>query len=260
VRLGINVTIPAMRRIRHDVTDSTNERAFAALADGSARHGDVHLASAQTAGRGRLGRTWHSPQGEGLYLSTILTPAPTPPAPALTIAAGLAVLDAVRALGLAYAKLKWPNDVMAGEAKLAGILVETRSRGDQPPSFVIGVGLNVAQREFPEELLAERAVTSLALEHVAATTEQVTDAVIEALMRRTDRFDEDSMTALESDYATAAGLTAEPDAGPVCVTVAAGELAGELVELTIRGGLVLRDAAGVEQRTPLELVRAVTRA
>ena len=95
---------------RHGAVDSTNERAFAAIQSGSALHGDVHVASGQTLGRGRLGRTWVSPEREGLYLSVILLPGPPPIEPAaLTMASGLAVLDAVRALGLLGARLDWPN-------------------------------------------------------------------------------------------------------------------------------------------------------
>lgn len=249
-----------MRIFRHDVVDSTNERAFAALDAGDARHGDVHVARAQSAGRGRLGRAWHSPPGEGLYLSAILMPpAPPPPSPALTIAAGLAVLDAVRhtarALGLGSdfaPRLKWPNDVLVGDAKLAGILVETRGLDAERPCYVVGIGLNVAQRSFPEDLSNERAVTSLALAGIETTVDRSCEVVSEALLARTASFGEDDLAALDRDYARAAQL----DGGTVRIE-AKGVLAGELVGLSIRGGLIVRDSKGNEHRTPLELVRAI---
>ena len=126
---GFGGTVPRMqfRVLRHGVVDSTSERAFAAIEDGSARHGDVHVAEAQTRGRGRLGRSWASAPGEGLYLSTVLLPGPPPLSPtALTMATGLAVHDAVRGLGVDAVRLDWPNDVVVDDAKLCGILVESR--------------------------------------------------------------------------------------------------------------------------------------
>src|SRR5262245_39626500 len=99
-----------MRVFRHEVVDSTNERALAAVEAGEAQDGDVHVAREQTRGRGRLGRVWESPAGQGLYLSYVHLPEPpAPPAPALTQAAGLALLDLVRSLGVAGARLDWPN-------------------------------------------------------------------------------------------------------------------------------------------------------
>ncbi|HVS19810.1 MAG TPA: biotin--[acetyl-CoA-carboxylase] ligase, partial [Planctomycetota bacterium] len=123
--------LPPARVLHHEIVDSTNERAFAALAAGTALHGDVHVARGQTAGRGRRGARWVSSAGEGLFASLVLLPAPpAPPAPAITMFAGLALLDALHELGLVRARLKWPNDVVVGDAKLGGCLVE--SRGFQP--------------------------------------------------------------------------------------------------------------------------------
>ena len=94
------------RRIDHGVTDSTNERALEALERGEARQGDVHVASAQTRGRGSRGRSWLDAPGESLLFSVVhFASPPAPPMPALTTATGLAVRDAVRALGLERAAL-----------------------------------------------------------------------------------------------------------------------------------------------------------
>src|SRR5688572_12997594 len=173
-----------MRVLRHGVVDSTNERALASVADGSARHGDVHVAEGQSAGRGRRGNAWASARGEGLYLSLVLLPAAPPRPVALTMGAGLAVLEAVHALGARAASLKWPNDVLVGDAKLAGILVE--ARGLHPAHAVVGIGLNVRQREFPGELERERAVTSLARLGLACSLE---DALATLLVRLAERME-----------------------------------------------------------------------
>jgi BirA family biotin operon repressor/biotin-[acetyl-CoA-carboxylase] ligase len=238
-----------LRLILHGVVDSTNERAFAALASGAARDGDVHVARGQTHGRGRLGRRWHSPDGEGLYLSMIVMPAPPPPpAPALTMAAGLALLDAARELDVPDARLKWPNDLVAGGRKLAGVLVETRGADPARPRFVVGVGFNVLQRGFPADV--DQPATSLAQLGLDATVDEARDAVVAALIARLGALGDSG--ALERDYRKASGL----ERGRVRAQIGTEELFGELVELTIAGGLRLA-TAGSERRAPLELVRAL---
>lgn len=242
--------------IRHGAVDSTSERAFAALADGSAAHGDTHIAAAQTAGRGRLGRTWHSAPGEGLYLSVVLLPAPPGPDPpaALTIAAGLAVLDAARGFGVRGARLKWPNDVVVSGAKLAGILVESRGFEPQRPHFVVGVGLNVSQREFPAELTAERPVTSLALEGVAAELPLIEAAVMGSLGRRLSQ-------ALGGDPRLGVEFEAALELLGAEVAVHCGETPhrGRLAGVDLAEGVVLDTAEGPVQLN-LAHVTAIDRA
>jgi BirA family biotin operon repressor/biotin-[acetyl-CoA-carboxylase] ligase len=235
----------------HERVDSTQERAFEALASGTARDGDVHVAREQTAGRGRLGRAWHGAPGAGLYASVVLLPPPPPiDAAALTVAAGLAAHDALLDLGLARARLKWPNDVVAGAAKLAGLIVETRGFDPGRPHYVLGIGLNVAQRSFPPEL--GRAATSLALEGVHASVAQALDAFLARLPARLEEARGDQ-AALERDYLRACGLSLRSR-----VRVLAGEetLEGELAALSLRSGLALRTAAG-ERRLELAHVRGL---
>ncbi len=251
-----------LRLVRHAVVDSTNERAFAALAGGSARHGDVHVAEGQSAGRGRLGRRWESPAGEGLYLSLILLPGRAAaqalhPA-ALTMAAGLAVLEAVRALGTREARLKWPNDVVVPvgtrEAKLAGILVESRGLDPARPHAVVGVGLNVLQREFPAELCAQRAVTSLALLGPAISRERALEAVLGRLRPRMDEACSEPAT-IARDYARDTGLVGRT----VRVSLGTGAVRGRLRALTL-DGLELQRAGAPEDggaRIALEHALAV---
>ena len=239
-----------LRLIRHGEIDSTSERAFAAIADGSARHGDVHVATAQTRGRGRFGRTWSSPAGKGIYLSLVLLPPPPPPSPAaLTIAAGLAAFDAARALGVGNARLDWPNDLVVGRAKLAGVLVETRGLDPRTPHYVVGVGMNVRQTSFPAELLAEREVASLATLGIDATVEDALAAMLEALARRLDRIGLEA-DALAAEFLDATGLLG----ARVRVLVGDAEHVGVLEGLSIEGGLSLRPS----ERFPLEIVRAVS--
>ena len=112
--------------------------------------GKIHVALTdnQTAGRGRHGRRWVSPAGSGLALSLAYTYAQVPAQlPALTLAIGLGVIDTLEDFGIGGLQLKWPNDVMAGEGKLGGILTETQVQGGGAVMVVTGVGLNVDLRE-----------------------------------------------------------------------------------------------------------------
>jgi BirA family biotin operon repressor/biotin-[acetyl-CoA-carboxylase] ligase len=143
-------------------TESTNDDARRAAKDG-APHGATWLAESQTAGRGRQGRSWLSPRGEGLLFSVLVrldvAPAKVPRVP---LVAGLAVRDAVaRAAPKARVAIKWPNDVEVDGRKVAGILVEAVASRSAPQAVVIGIGLNVHTRVFPPEI-ADRA-TSIAL-------------------------------------------------------------------------------------------------
>lgn len=138
-------------------TGSTNADLLAAARAGEPE-GLALVAEEQTAGRGRLGRRWESPPGAGLTFSVLLRPAPVPAGSLgwLPLLAGVAVAAAVTAATAVPASLKWPNDVLAGESKLAGILAETRGG-----AVVIGAGINVLQRR---DELPGHAATSLFLE------------------------------------------------------------------------------------------------
>lgn len=145
-------------------TDSTMRDAAEAALRG-APHGSAVIAEEQTAGRGRLGRSFHSPPGANLYTSILLRP--TPPgmlAPTLVLASGVAVAECVAAwLGAAErVDLKWPNDVRIDRRKTSGILVELTSAANAPAFAVLGIGvnLNVDPASFPAEF--RRRATSLA--------------------------------------------------------------------------------------------------
>ena len=126
-----------------DVTTSTNDDAREAAREG-APHGSAVAARVQTAGRGRRGHVWESPRGS-LYLSCVLRPSvPMHFFTGLPAVCALGVLDCLRDdLGIAQAALKWPNDIVAGPSKLAGILVEAGSSA-MGTFAVCGVGVNVA--------------------------------------------------------------------------------------------------------------------
>lgn len=127
----------------------------AALASDDAPAGIVVCADEQTAGRGRRGRTWQSPPGAGLYFSLLSRPRLNARAlPLVTLAAGVGVRDGLeRATGLST-DLKWPNDVLVGRGKLAGILTEGSALGSQDQAVIIGIGVNLRRASYPPEVAA----------------------------------------------------------------------------------------------------------
>jgi BirA family biotin operon repressor/biotin-[acetyl-CoA-carboxylase] ligase len=125
-------------------TDSTNSRLREQALNG-ARSGAVCLAELQHCGRGRRGRRWVSPFAANLYLSLLWrSPLGAAALGGLSLVSGIAVLRCLQAFGVAGAGLKWPNDVLAGEAKLAGILIDVIGESAGPCAAVIGIGINVA--------------------------------------------------------------------------------------------------------------------
>jgi BirA family biotin operon repressor/biotin-[acetyl-CoA-carboxylase] ligase len=156
-------------RVHHRVTDSTNERAKE-LALAGAPHGTLVTADEQTAGRGRQGRTWSAEPGDALLLSLVVRSLDE----LLPLRAAVAVAESIPL----PAQIKWPNDVWLGGKKVSGILVEGRP---QEGWAVLGIGLNVATRSFPDEL--SEIATSLALEGASPSREEVLQALLVSLDR-----------------------------------------------------------------------------
>jgi BirA family biotin operon repressor/biotin-[acetyl-CoA-carboxylase] ligase len=157
-------------RLHLRTTDSTNDRARA-LALAGAPHGMLVTAGEQRAGRGRQGRTWSAPPGRALLCSLVLRELPALP----TLGAAVAVADVAGA----EAQIKWPNDVLLGGRKVAGILAEGRP---QEGWAVLGIGINVALRA--DDLPASVAAQAAGLGLEPADVEAVLAALLEALELR----------------------------------------------------------------------------
>ena len=224
-----------------DTATSTNAVATERAREGAAE-GTVVVAEHQTAGRGRMDRTWETPARSALTFSLVLRP--TVPAgdwPWIPLLTGHTVAKVLRARGYATAGVKWPNDVLLDDRKVAGILVE---RVDTPhgPAAVVGVGLNVSLTE--DELPVPEA-TSLALD--SGTEPDRTALLVELLRSLREAYDAwqaggaDATTHLRSSYAAA------------CVTVGRevrvampgdGELLGRATGIDAAGRLVVTGADG----------------
>jgi BirA family transcriptional regulator, biotin operon repressor / biotin---[acetyl-CoA-carboxylase] ligase len=141
---------------------STNDVAHELAQDGAVE-GTLVLAEEQTAGRGRMGRSWFSEKNSGIYLSLILRPPVRPlDAPAFNLAAAVAVSRAIEQTCGISADIKWPNDVLINEKKCSGVLTEMSTDLDQIKYLVIGIGINVNHSVFPKSL--QKQASSLYLE------------------------------------------------------------------------------------------------
>ncbi len=222
---------------------STNDRAKE-LADEGAEHGEVVVAEAQTAGRGRRGRSWASPARKNLYFSVVLRPdLPPSRAPELTLVASLAICDALRQAGV-EAGIKWPNDLLAGGKKIAGILTELAADPDRVDWVVLGVGVNVnARREdFPEDVRPD--ATSVLLERgQAAPRGLFAAACFTALESWLDRHAEEGFAAIRDAWRERSVTLGRE----VAVKVHGRELAGVAEDLDETGALLVRTPAGVER-------------
>ncbi len=231
-------------KIRHYFrTDSTNSVAMALAAKGAA-HGTVVVAEEQTAGRGRLGRAWHSEKSSGIYVSVILRPPLAPSAaPMLTLMAGLAVHQAILSSTNLGADIRWPNDVLVAGRKVCGILTEMNAELDRLHSVVLGIGINVNHRAMPEDLKA--IATSLRME----TGKPVSRAhVLVALLKELEKHYQ--LLLGEGGQAVAARWAAAStfaEGKPVRVLTGTGEYQAVTAGLDARGALRVRRSDGREE-------------
>jgi BirA family biotin operon repressor/biotin-[acetyl-CoA-carboxylase] ligase len=249
-----------------DETASTNDCAKRGAKNG-APHGAVWITEAQTAGRGRQGRVWHSPRGENLLFSVLLR-IPCAPArvPLLSLVAGLAVRDAVaRALGDDDAVfVKWPNDVLVrrpGDThlrKVAGVLVESALAGARVEYVVVGIGINVHMRALPDEV--EATATSIALERdvrpKASTPELDRAEVLADVLAGLDR---DAEHVAHMGLGLIHGRLVRRDALAGAAVEGDGNLRGTACGIDTDGRLLVRRDDGVVVRVSSgEVVRGAT--
>jgi BirA family biotin operon repressor/biotin-[acetyl-CoA-carboxylase] ligase len=185
ISAALRSNILGRRIVIEKEVDSTN-RLARDLAISGAVEGTIVVAESQTGGRGRKGRNWYSPPGEGIYVSLVLRPLFQPSeASKMTLLTGVALAETLIPIVPSRVTIKWPNDVLAGGKKLAGILIEISTQIDAIDYMVVGVGLNVntPPGRFPVDL-RERA-TSLAAEigHTVDRTE-----ILGAFLERLERY------------------------------------------------------------------------
>ena len=231
------------RVVFHEVVESTQQVARE-LAEAGAPEGTVVIADRQTRGRGRLGRDWHSPAGVNLYLTVVLRPALAPArVPQLALVAGLAAADAIRDETGLDARLKWPNDVLLGDRKVAGILTEMQGEVDRVRWVLVGIGVNCNQTTFPPPL--RETATSLRLAAGRPVDRlRVAARLLGALEARYGRHQSGGLASMRADWESRSclqGRTVEVTAGD---HVTRGRVQG----IDDEGALLLADAAGTVRR------------
>lgn len=236
----------ALRELEvHESLASTSDRLLAAGPPPPGRL-DACLAEFQSAGRGRRGRPWVAPFASGLCLSVGWSFRDAPAAlGALSLAAGVASLRALGRLGIRGLKLKWPNDLLAGDAKLGGILIDLRGEAAGPAHVVVGIGINVRLTRAARERLAAEGVSvaDLAALGEAPRRNELAAVLVAELAQALVEFGARGFAAFLEEWEAADALAGRP------VRVVQG---GEPIEGLARGvdgdGALLLDVDGARRR------------
>ncbi len=222
--------------------DSTQDE-LRRLAEAGDPEGALVLADHQTLGRGRQGRRWLDQPGTNLLLSVLLRP-PVPAAwtPQLSLLAALASAEALGAATELAIRIRWPNDLLVRERKVAGILAEAAVTGERVAHVVVGIGINVNQTEFPADLSTR--ATSLALEAGRRLDrEPLLETLLVSLDRWYARYLSEGFSPVRERWSQASVTLGD--------RVNGGGITGIAVDLDADGALLVRTAEG-------DLVRLVT--
>ena len=216
--------------------DSTQSTIFDLAAQGAPDR-TVVVADYQAAGRGRRGRAWDAPAGTGLLASILVRPRGLPERwGGYSLVSAVAVADTLARVAGLGARLKWPNDVLVGGRKIAGILLESRIAAGADPRtagvIAIGIGINLAQRAFPAGLAAR--ATSVVLESGRVVERDATlTALLEAFDQWRVRFETDGLAPIRARWLTLADTIGR--------RVSIDGITGVAVDLDVDGALVLQD-------------------
>lgn len=236
------------RILAFDRVESTNTLALLHATDPS-NDGLVLLTKEQTAGRGQYGRAWTAPADSSVLMSVLLFPPTALRRPALLTAwAAVCVCKAILQLTQLEPRIKWPNDVLVGDKKVCGILIEQRNttRAEAPLATVVGIGLNVSQTpEFFDAAGLPFAASLVGLAGQGLDTRTVAETLLRQLDTEYERLRKDEMHALEAQWQRRLGLLGKH----VIAELANTKEAGRLLDLTF-DGLVLESEGEVISLAP----------
>jgi len=234
---------------------STNDVARRGVAAGTLGPGDVVLAEDQTAGRGRHGRTWITLPGNSLAVSVVLATPPLERPARLTLLAAVAAARALEAAGAAPIAIKWPNDLVRGELKLGGLLVESAVPPGGSACCVLGCGLNLAvdPADVPRELQGRVGAAGVATD--AGSRRALLVGLLAELDEALAQLGTPADRARGEEYRRRAWLTGRQ----VVVSAAGRELAGQVIDTNADGDLHLQPGGWLRGETlQLLAVRAAT--
>jgi BirA family biotin operon repressor/biotin-[acetyl-CoA-carboxylase] ligase len=234
------------KTIHHfDSLDSTNAKAYQLALDG-AEEGEVVISESQAKGKGRLGRQWFSPPFLNLYVSVILRPTISPhQASLITLMAAVATAEAIREFSGSLPLIKWPNDILLRDRKVAGLLNEVHSEIDRIHFVILGIGvnLNTDENRFPKEIRA--AATSLKIEMGQTISRK---AFLQVFLRELERWYSIFISEGSAVILKAWGDRAHLQRRRVRVTSFGETLAGTAIDVDSDGALILETEDGKRRR------------
>jgi len=227
-----------------DEIGSTNTEGLAAAAEGRDRDGLAIFAERQTAGRGRLGRRWHSPRGAGVLCTVVLfEPPDAGTVQRLVMVSGIAICRAIDASTEVRCEIRWPNDVLAGRRKLAGVLVESVST-PRGRAYALGIGINCLQQtgHFPPDIAG--AATSLEI----VSAHPVRRAVIaRQVLVQLDRLLAPRARPSDEELRTHWLAWASPLGASIRLACEGREYAGTVLDIEPAGGLLVQTTDGTRR-------------
>ena len=216
------------------VTDSTNARAMQSAQSGLSRY--VCVAEQQTAGRGRRGKVWQSPYGCNLYFSVVWSfDGGASVLEGLSLAVGVAVVRAMKSLGIEGLGLKWPNDILFEDKKLAGILLEMTGDAEGPCQLVAGVGINVSMPEHQTESIDQPWVNLSSVAKAIPSRNEILASVLTELVPVLLSYEEVGFGAYRDEFMS---LDAYVDK-PVYIKQGAKVVLGQGAGVDVTGALLL---------------------
>ena len=238
IQSGLNTKIIGKKIIVLDTVTSTMDEAFR-LGMENCAEGTVVCAEAQSKGRGRLGRIWASPKAKGLYFSFVLRPSlPLNQLAQLTLMSAVALAEAIEDISALGPLIKWPNDILLGSSKLAGILTELRAESDQVKFVVIGIGLNVnaSLHQLPSGSSSLKVAAGRSFDRV-----QVFQAILRSLEKGYLKLLHHEFAGIMEEWKKRSATLNKR----VRVTDPAGIIEGEAVDLDADGSLLIRKDNGI---------------
>ena len=241
IRSRLSVSNIGKKLVTLKTVDSTNEEAKRLAREG-AQHGLIVAADRQTSGKGRFSRKWCSGPDGGLYFSVLLKPdLPPSDIASITLSAGYAVCLAVREFTGLDANIKWPNDIILGNKKLCGILTEMAAQSDRIDYVIIGIGINVNNSVFPEEIANKAVSLRIASGHTIDRSE-----FFACVINKLDRVIGDFLISLSiDDIAHFKSICATMNR-TVTIVRSGQEITGTACDVSPTGELIVRLDSGKE--------------
>lgn len=222
----------------YDSIASTMDVAFQLGVEGAAE-GTVVCAESQSKGKGRLGRSWTSPKGKGIYMSVILRPSLAPAdAAKLTLLSAVAACEAIKNLANVQAKIKWPNDILVGNKKIAGILTELSAEMDRVRFVVIGIGINVntSISQLPLNATSIKNETGQKSSRIKLVQE-----ILQSLEKWYESLNAQGFSPVIMQWKKLSSTLGQH----VRVANLSGDIEGEAIDLDEHGGLIIQGSNGV---------------